>query len=129
MTIIEFKSSENGSLLSFQKTNQWNDEIEFEVSVRTHHFSGKSTATTFINGSPSSLFNEMAKDWRGWHGTKTWSDLESKVAINASIDALGHVTLEIKLQGTDHVNYLHVCLLFDAGQLEDMANQITELLG
>ena len=75
------------------------------------------------------MFNEMAAEWRGWKGQKTWSDLESRVSLSASADSTGHVTLTVELKGQDYDSGLKVNMMFEVGQLDGMAASMKALLG
>lgn len=129
MDIAEFKSNRDGSTLVFRRTSSHENEVEFDVAVQTPHFSGTASATTFINGSPSSLFVDMARDWRGWNGAKTWEDLEGRVKLKAECDRLGHTKLFVELVDGNHESRLIVVIEFDAGQLDQMAQSLIEVVG
>ena len=126
---IELKSSVDGSTLTFSKTASSRDGIDFDVAVRTPFFAGVAPASTYLNGSPSLMFAEMAKEWRGWKGTKRWSDLEKRVTFEAECDSLGHIKLVVELIGQDYDAKLRVLLGFDSGQLDAIHQSIAELLG
>lgn len=129
MSGITFKAAGDGSLLTFDVTTRTATEVDFNVHVRTPHFSGHAPASTYMNGSPSSLFGEMAMEWTGWLGKKTWQDLECRVSFSASSDSTGHVTLQVELGGPDYDSGLKVNLMFEASQLDEMASSTRELLG
>lgn len=130
MDIAEFKSYRDGSTLVFRRTSsRENDEVEFDVVVQTPFFSGIASATTFMNGSPSSMFVEMAKEWRGWNGVKSWEDLEGRVKLAAECDHLGHTQLFVELVGGDYESRLRAVIKFDAGQLDLMAQSVIEVIG
>jgi hypothetical protein len=129
MTEVAFKSPRDGSVLQLRTSTRYVDEVEFEVAVRTPWFSGQAPASTFMNGSPLQMFRAMAKDWQGWVGEKTWSDLESRVAFSARSDSTGHVQLTVDLQGQDYESRLRVVIEFEAGQLQAMASKIQEIFG
>ena len=103
-------------------------EVEFEVSVRTPWYSGRAPASTFMNGSPSLLFQEMARNWTGWSGEMSWKDLEDRVILRASSDSPGHISLRTELVGQDYESRLVVVIEFEAGQLEGMAASVKELI-
>ncbi|MGI9217284.1 MAG: DUF6228 family protein [Hydrogenophaga sp.] len=129
MSSAIFKAAGDGSLLTFEVTSSSATDVDFNVHVRTPHFAGQAPASTFMNGSPSALFAEMASEWTGWRGQKTWQDLESRVSFSASSDSTGHVTLRVELKGQDYDSGLTVNLMFEASQLDAMASSISELLG
>lgn len=129
MSEVEFKSPRDGSVLRFAIVERHAEEIEFEVSVRTPWFAGRAPASTYLNGSPSSIFSSMAEAWRGWEGQKSWQDLEARVSLIGEANSTGHVRLTVELKGHDYETHLRVVLGYEAGQLEAMAGEVRELLG
>lgn len=129
MTHIEFKSPDDGSLLTFDVISHDKEETVFNVTVKTPWFSGTAPSSTFLVKSPADLFREMATEWTGWKQKKTWSDLEARVSFEATSDATGHISLWIILNGQDYDSHLRVCVRYEAGQLEAMANELTRLFG
>jgi hypothetical protein len=125
----ELKSPQDGSILKFVVTGRSAEAVEFDVFVQTPWFSGRAPASTYFNGSPSSMFNAMAGAWRGWAGQKSWQDLEARVSLAGESDATGHVRLTVELKGQDYDSNLRVVLWYEAGQLEAMAGAVRELLG
>jgi len=68
--MVTIKSIDSSSLLIFKIVYKKESEIGFITSIENAPFNGSITATTLCNIPPSSLFNEIAKDWRGWKGCK-----------------------------------------------------------
>jgi hypothetical protein len=124
--MVEFKSVENGATISFSIARNWGEEIEFFVEVRSPFGSAKTKSSTYFHGSPAVLFKSMAADWKGWKKEKVWSDLESAVVLTARSDLTGHTKLTVKL--TDYESSFETVLVFEAGKLESMANEIATLL-
>ncbi|GAB2891722.1 hypothetical protein GCM10027046_20760 [Uliginosibacterium flavum] len=129
MTALELKSPRDGSILTFRVVTQYAQEVEFEVSVRTPWFTGRAPASTFMNGSPSTMFKAMAQEWQGWKEPKSWQDLERRVSLSSLTDSTGHVSITVELIGQDYESRLCVVLEYEAGQLEEMALATAELLG
>src|ERR1700691_5899488 len=44
------------------------------------------------------FFQDMAANWKGWEGEKTWSSIEGEFGLAATSDRLGHITLRIRLR-------------------------------
>lgn len=128
MNSVSFKSPRDGSVLELTVLERRDGEIEFEVSVRTPWFSGRAPASTFMNGSPAALFDEMARSWTGWNGEKSWKDLEDRVILRASSDRTGHISLRVELVGQDYDSRLVAVIEFEAGQLEAMVASVKELI-
>jgi hypothetical protein len=124
-----FKSPEDGSVLSMSVTRRYDGETDFDVSIQTPWFSGKAPASTIQNGSPSGMFSAMATEWRGWKGEKSWQDLDRRVQFTASTDSTGHVKFRVELEGQDYDSHLNVCIGFTAGQLEEIATVVKNVLG
>jgi hypothetical protein len=129
MASIELKSPNDGSLLSFTVIQESAYEIEFWVEVQNQNFNGRARTSTYHSGSPGLLFNEMAQNWRGWKGHKQWQDLESRVTLSAKSDSTGHIFLTVELLNSDHTSQIKVTLQYEAGQLENMAEAVSSLLG
>jgi hypothetical protein len=75
------------------------------------------------------FFRSMARDWRGWAGTRSWSSLEGDLEIEATADGLGHTTLLISLT-CDLVRQWRVqgTLVLDAADLERLPGQVATLV-
>jgi hypothetical protein len=129
MSDAEFKSPRDGSILKFVVTGRSAEAVEFEVFVQTPWFSGRAPASTYHNGSPSSMFSAMAASWRGWAGQKSWQDLDARASLMGESDSTGHVRLAVELTGQDYESKLRVVLGYEAGQLEAMADAVRNLLG
>lgn len=73
------------------------------------------------------LFRDMAAEWMGWPGEKSWSDLEGTVDFAATSDKTGHISLFVTLNGQDGHTQLRTCLMFEAGQLQTFARDVAVL--
>jgi hypothetical protein len=124
--MVEFKSSDNGATINFAVIRGGNGGTEFYVEVKSPFGSAKTKSSTYFHGSPAALFKSMAVDWKGWKKEKVWSDLESAVVLTARSDSTGHTKLTVKL--TDYESNFETVLVFEAGKLESMANEIATLL-
>lgn len=124
--MVEFKSTENGATISFSIARHWDEEIEFLVEVKTPFGSAKATGSTYFTGSPVLLFQSMATEWKGWKKDKTWNDLEDRVMLTACSDSTGHTKLTVKL--CEYESSFQTVLVFEAGQLHEMAKEIATLL-
>jgi hypothetical protein len=129
MSALELKSPRDGSVLRFQHVGRSDEEAEFEVSVQTPWFTGRAPGSTYMNGSPSVMFRDMANEWQGWNGAKSWEDLERRVSLSATTDSTGHVSITVDLTGQDYETRLRAVLEYEVGQLEEMARAVKGLLG
>jgi hypothetical protein len=41
----------------------------------------------------------IARDWRGWEGTRNWSALEGEFSLSCRADRLGHIYMTVRLGG------------------------------
>jgi hypothetical protein len=72
-------------------------------------------------------FAELAADWQGWTGTRTWS--AGALAFDAEHDALGHVRLTVELERDLYDNWkASVPLYIDAGSLESLARDVSRFI-
>ena len=68
------------------------------------------------------FWRELAENWRGWEGTRSWWSLEGDLELSATSDRLGHVALEVRLdEGAPLEWRVHGTLSLEAGQLERLA--------
>jgi hypothetical protein len=121
---MELKSSENGSLLTFTITRKSEDCIDFDVQVKTPFFTGSAPSSTFMAVPPEAWFRELADNWTGWTSEKKWGDLESRVLLSATTDSTGHIKMTVTLNGDDYDTHLRANLMFEAGQLERIADDV-----
>ena len=89
-------------------------------------FSARASVSTYHSGPPSALFDEMARDWMGWQGTKTWAALDDELRIEATEDLTGHISLVVTMRDhSDPANWLlKATLELEAGQLSDLAKAV-----
>jgi len=80
---------------------------------------------------PEVFFSELAQSWRGWTGEKTWRSLEAELALVATTDSCGHVTLEIRLRPDAGPGAWRVIsyAYFEAGQLASLACRAAQFFG
>ena len=84
----------------------------------------------YIKG-PEVLFNEMAENWHGWSGEKTWHALEGELELTATADSLGHITIRVHLRPTagpeawSVISYAYI----EAGQLESLRARAARFFG
>ena len=74
------------------------------------------------------FFRDLAANWRGWPGEKTYESLEDELLLKATSDCLGHTELEVRLtSGPPPFHWmLRAALLIEAGQLESIAKHVEE---
>lgn len=74
------------------------------------------------------LFRSMARDWRGWEGARSWRSREGGLKLSCTSDRLGHVTLEVTMNGFEKPESWRFTgtLVVDPGQLDRIANEVQE---
>jgi hypothetical protein len=117
--------------LIFEILEVGKDGMSFGCGFYKGGFQGSVVVWTQGGASPSALFAEMARDWRGWEGTKVWEDLEQILTLKASSDRTGHITLHIEMRPQafpyGEETLLTSSLMLDAGALETIARDIDRL--
>jgi len=76
------------------------------------------------------VFDEMAREWRGWSGCKHWESLEGELKLSFTADGKGHVTVAIQLSQSLYPDSWRVqaTSLIEAGQLDELANSMRQFL-
>ncbi len=71
----------------------------------------------------AAFLDDLAENWRGWEGTKDWSDFENTISIHAQHDGLGHVTLMFEMRQSLYDGWKVVAPLpLEAGSLQRVAS-------
>ena len=78
----------------------------------------------------ASLFTDMAENWKGWKGDKTWISAEGNFQLVCSSDRLGHIAIEVELSQhrSSEPWFSRFTLMTEAGQLEKLANAAHKVL-
>lgn len=80
---------------------------------------------------PETFFQDIAQNWRGWEGEKTWYALEGELELTATSDSLGHITIHVQLrptagpEGWRVISYAYA----EAGQLDSLSRRATQFFG
>jgi hypothetical protein len=122
---VTIKSARDATRLTFS------DAVgeSFVASLESAHFQARVVVSIYVSGPPSLLFDEMAREWRGWEGKKEWAALEDELRITASSDRTGHVAVVIAMRNiSDPPDWrLQATLELEAGQLEELASAMKKL--
>jgi hypothetical protein len=71
------------------------------------------------------FFADLTANWKGWAGNKEWASLEGELALSATMDKTGHVSLMVHLQSSIGDEWtLSAKLDLEAGQLERIAQSV-----
>jgi hypothetical protein len=123
---VQLQAPDGGGLI-FALTGRSAHQIDFVVSVRKDWVTASAPASTYVSGPPTTMFKEMAANWRGWEGEKTWEDLEGRVKLSAASDKTGHISVKVTLVGPDYDSRVVAVLTYEAGALESMHTQVSGL--
>ena len=96
----------------------------FRVTAAGPGFSGVLRVYGDASGGLPALFEELARNWRGFDGKKSWSSLEGEFSLRASADKLGHMWLGFTLNEPTYGWTLEGGLVLEAGQLERIARHV-----
>lgn len=92
------------------------------VEVQCPGLTAKTDLWTYAAGALDSFFVDIAHNWRGWDGTKTWSPYESSISMEATVDRSGHVFLTVRFHADSGAPWTAaVPFLLEAGQLDGIA--------
>jgi hypothetical protein len=127
MDIVDIKSCESRTTLSFAVHSRHEDEIRFFAKISGAPFTGEVLASTYHNGPPTSLFYDMAACWTGWRGEKSWEAIDGELSLTATTTSLGNVTLLVKMNA-DSGDYTATAVLkLEAGSLDRIADDVRSL--
>jgi hypothetical protein len=81
----------------------------------------------------ATYFESLAQDWRGWNGSKDWSDAEGAFRMSASHDGLGTISLVVTMRSSVPWDLLgswelRVVVPIESGSLEGTAAGVRRLL-
>jgi hypothetical protein len=109
--------------------------IPFELALHDLTARGVIESTDWGGAAPRlvSFLEEMARDWRGWPGERTWRDDGPQVRLTATHDGKGIIALEVETSTTIGVEgpgtwTLRVVLALEPGSLDDLARSVARLL-
>ncbi|MBW5483452.1 DUF6228 family protein [Streptomyces bambusae] len=110
-----FPEIENDLMLDFcvRARGEW---VSVEVSVRTWAGDGL-----------DSFLDELAEDFRGWEGARTWRSLEHDLTLSATHDPRGYVHLTWGLHDRPPSEEWHFETTTVHAAGEDMRNLATEI--
>ncbi len=127
MSKVIIKSANTGAKLEFSEVGN-----EYCTVTFLSTFLSASHRVWFYTGDCErlvSLFMEMAENWIGWEGAKTWAAIEADFSLSCTSDKLGHIILEVELVKRDAPELWSAKFNVDveAGQLAKIATEMKEL--
>jgi hypothetical protein len=77
------------------------------------------------------LFEDMARQWRGWDGALQHASLEGHISVSCTSNRTGHIKVRVKLNGEPSgADWLAANTLYlEAGQLDELARQARDYFG
>jgi Family of unknown function (DUF6228) len=93
------------------------EALDFRVSIRIDNPN--------YGQPPTQLFEELASNWKGWEGVKTWLAIEGELELRATCDRIGHVTVAVSISPHVHAGQWSALagVTIEAGQLERLATE------
>lgn len=125
--MVEIKSCETRATLSFTVQNRDQNEIRFLARTAGTPFTGEVLASTYHNGPPTALFDDIAACWTGWQGQKSWEAIDGELSLTATTTSSGKVTLVVKMSADDGDCSTAAVLKLEAGSLDRIADDIRSL--
>jgi hypothetical protein len=126
--VVKITSSQGSGSLELRDPVRSGNEVASFTATLTADGMKASTGVYVMSGDGiANLFEEMAAEWRGWDGVKTWESLEGDLEVAAEHDRLGQITLRVMLRRWQSPPEweARADLTIDAG--EQLANTAREL--
>lgn len=73
----------------------------------------KTPVTSLAGDSLDAFLSDIADQFRGWNGTRSWRSLEDQLRIEATWGSRGHVTLRVHLRPKVYEEPWNVTAAFD----------------
>lgn len=129
MNMLQLKSSSSETEIQFYDVED--DSFSIAVVAHDHAASRRAHAYTDALGVVR-LFEDAARDWKGWEGGKVWESLDGELRLELSADRRGHISLCVQIRCTPGGRdpwQLEAEVTLDAGQLDDIAARAKALWG
>ena len=128
MPSVEIKSCCDPTTLTFTRLGDDHGELAFSAQISCAPFNGCVESSTWHVGPPTLLFQEMARDWKGWRGKKEWQALAGELRLTATCDSRGHIALAVHLSRDSGEFTASATIALEAGQLDRIYNEIDAVL-
>ena len=131
---VEIKSSEGAACLTLSEpeADRGGDPPGyFTATVVDANFRASSRVYAYGAGNIADLFEDLARNWRGWEGEKSGGSIEGDLCIDCESDRLGHTFARVTLTSGpyDRCWRAEVTIRLDAGQLDGLAKQARQFFG
>ena len=131
---VEIKSSEGAACLTLSEpeADRGGDPPGyFTAMVVGTNLSASSRVYAYGAGNIADLFEDLARNWRGWEGEKSGGSIEGDLSLVCESDRLGHTFVRVTLSSGpyDHDWRAEVTIRLDAAQLGGLAKQVRQFFG
>jgi hypothetical protein len=101
-------------------------ELQSEgLSARTSVYLGHEEVEAPLDG----FVKDLAANWRGWKGTRTWDGSEGGLTLECRHDGVGTVRIDVELRHLSGQGWTaRVEIPVDPGQLDQVATDLRRLL-
>lgn len=98
----------------------------FRVAIRSQHLSSLTDVYAFdpFDSNLMRFFEDLAENWKGFDGEKSWSSLEGEFSLSCMSDSLGHFALEVTIRNIEDTRYARKTIYIESGQLEKIAGEV-----
>ena len=103
--------------------------LRYICELRQGAFSGAGEVDWDMAATPDTLFREIARDWRGWSGSKNWIDGSNLISISAFSTMRGPVRLRVRIseRSGDLPPTLRTDVFLESAHLDRIASEMTSL--
>ena len=124
----------DGASVELTREEEWGRDTEVpNYYLATNRASGFGVGQNVYAYDPKNeglakFFAELATEWKGWAGSRTWSSLEGEFEIECEHDGLGNIGTVARLHknryyGVGWTGEIHFEI--SAGQLDQITHELT----
>lgn len=96
----------------------------FTATIAGDGLRATSKVYAYMSQGLPALLAELANEWRGWEGERSWTSLERDLTLSFSHDGLGHIRVGVELCSSCMREWaVQTETRVDAGQLDDLAKR------
>lgn len=105
------------------------DISRYRATLETSGLHATADVYSLGDGGLPGFFHKLAQEWRGWDGAEDWRSLESQLALSATSDRLGHLSLVVRVRpsaATEDWTAMATLQLDGGSSLERLTRQAQE---